>query len=249
MNTALSLLFPVINVIVTGAFASVVLRQYGRRHKLYQLYWSIALSMAFIATAAYVVMVAAQPTSAAGITLFRVYYIFGAAIMPSWLGLGSIALVAKPRVTRICFVALLVLSVVAAALIIFAGIDLRQLSHIAGTPGAGILQPAAGAWLFMLITLNSLGLLAVAGVAIYSGWRLLARRGTTNLLWGNTLILAGAVLNGLAGATARLGIENIFWLVMSVGWIVFFVGVLFASRPQHRAAAATTPAQQAAQRS
>ncbi len=250
MNTALSLLFPAINVIVTGVFASVVLRQYARRHKLYQLYWSAALLMAFGATLAYVVLIAVQPSSTAGIALFRVYYILGASLMPSWLGLGSIALVAKPRMTRICFAVLLVLSVVAAVLIAITGVDLHQLSRIAGTPGAGILQPQAGAWLYMIIILNSLGVLAVVGVAVYSGWKLLARQGTTNLLWGNILILAGDLINAAAGSSARLGIENIFWLIMSVGWVVFFVGVLFASKPQRRSVTTPTPEKvQAAQRS
>jgi len=235
MNNPLSLLFPAINVAVTGAFAGVVLRQYLQRHKLYQLYWSIALLMAFAATLAYVLMIAVQPTSTAGIILFRLYYIFGASLMPSWLGLGSMALVSSPAVTRNCFVTLCWLSAVAVVLVGVAGIDLHQLSQIEGTPGAGILQPQNGPWLFALIILNSLGVLAVVGVAVYSGWKLIARQGPSNLLWGNILILAGDLINAAAGSGARLGIENIFWLIMTVGWVVFFIGVVFASRPHRRA--------------
>src|SRR5258708_19613541 len=99
MNEVLSLLFPILNVIVTGVFAAVVLRQYLRRHRTYQLYWAIALIMAFIATATYVCMTIAQPTSAVGVLFFRLYYILGAALMPSWLGLGIIALVPTPPFT------------------------------------------------------------------------------------------------------------------------------------------------------
>ncbi len=235
MNNPLSLLFPAINVAVTGVFAGVVLRQYLQRHKHYQLYWSIALLMAFAATLAYVLMIVVQPTSTAGIILFRVYYIFGASLMPSWLGLGSMALVSKPAVTRYSFITLCWLSAIAAVLVGVAGIDLHQLSLIEGTPGAGILQPQNGPWLFALIILNSLGVLAVAGVAVYSGWKLIARQGPSNLLWGNILILAGDLINAAAGSGARLGVENIFWLIMTVGWVVFFIGVVFASRRPHRA--------------
>ncbi|HVB62224.1 MAG: hypothetical protein WCD86_20525 [Ktedonobacteraceae bacterium] len=230
MNNPLSLLFPAINVVVTGAFAAVILRQYFQRHKLYQLYWSIALLMAFAATLGYVLMIVVQPTSTAGIILFRVYYIFGASLMPSWLGLGSMALVSKPAVTRYSFITLCWLSAVAIVLVGIAGIDMRQLSQVAGTPGAGILQPQNGAWLFVLIILNSLGVLAVVGVAIYSGWKLIARQGPGNLLWGNVLILAGDLINAAAGSGARLGVENIFWLIMTVGWVVFFMGVILVSR-------------------
>lgn len=235
MNNPMLLIPAVINVLVTGLFAGVVLRQYLRRHRVYQLYWSIALSMAFLATLAYVLMLLVQPTSVAGTVFFRVYYIFGAELMPSWLGLGSIALVASQRATRICAFALSILSILAAILILIATINMQKLGQIAGTPGTGILQ--TGPWLIATITLNSLGVIAVAGVAIYSGWKLLRRQTSVagfrpvNLLWANVLILAGTLLIAVAGTLARFfGVESTFWLVMAAGWIVFFVGVLLTSR-------------------
>src|SRR3989440_13093707 len=185
-------------------------------------------------------MILVPPTSDTGLLFFRLYYILGAALMPSWLGLGSIALVARARITRICLVALCVLSALAALLISMAGIDRQQLGHIAGTPGAGILQPQLGAWLITIIVLNTLGVLAVVGVAIYSGWKLIQRQGTSSLLWANVLILAGDLINAAAGTTARLGVKNIFWLVMTLGWIVFFIGVLLAS---HRRSYTVSPKQ------
>src|SRR5947209_3227396 len=241
MSNLSLLLYPIINVIVTGLFAGVVLRQYVQRQRVYQLYWGIALFMAFVATLAYVCMILVQPTSGAGTLFFRLYYILGAALMPSWLGLGSIALVANSRITRICLVVLCVLSVLAALLISMAGVDKQQLSKIVGTPGTGILQPEIGAWLITIIVLNTLGVLAVVGVAIYSGWKLMIRQGTSYLLWGNVLILAGDLINAAAGTTARLGVKNIFWLVMTLGWIVFFIGVMLASHPRRHAAPAKPP--------
>ncbi len=170
MDNLFLLLYPGINVIVTGLFAGIVLRQYVQRHRLYQLYWGIALSMAFAATLAYVFMIVVQPASDTGVLFFRLYYILGAALMP-----------------------------------------------------------------FTIIVLNTLGVLAVVGVAIYSGWKLIQRQGTSSLLWANVLILAGDLINAAAGTTARLGVKNIFWLVMTFGWIVFFIGVLLASRPRRHA--------------
>lgn len=235
MNNLILLLYPGINILVTGLFAGVVLRQYAQRHRMYQLYWGIALFMAFVATLAYTSMILVQPTSNIGVLFFRLYYILGAALMPSWLGLGSIALVARANITRICLVVLCVLSLLAALLISIAGIDMQQLSQIAGTPGAGILQPQLGAWLITIIVMNTLGVLAVVGVAIYSAWKLIQRQGTSSLLWANVLILGGDLINATAGTTARLGVKNIFWLVMTLGWIVFFIGVLLASSPRRHA--------------
>jgi hypothetical protein len=237
---------PVVNVIVTGLFAGTILRQYLRRHRAYQLYWSIALSMAVLATLAYVFMIVAQPASSAGVLLFRVYYILGAALMPSWLGLGSLALVSKERITRICLVALCLLSVLAAVFILMAQVNLQKLSQIAGTPGTGILQ--SGLWLVTIIVLNTLGVIAVVGVAVYSGWKVVRRQTsvagirTMNLLWANVLILAGDLLNAAAGTLARfLQVESTFWLIMAVGWFVFFYGVMLTSRRSTTAPSSTTP--------
>jgi hypothetical protein len=234
-NNSILLLFAIVNVVVTGLFAGMVLRQYMRRRRTSQLYWSIALTMAFLATLAYVFMVIVGPTSSTGMLFFRVYYILGAALVPAWLGLGSIALVASPRITRICLIALSALSILAIVLVSTATINISNLNHIAGTPGTGILEP--GAWLATIIVLNTLGVLAVVGVAVYSGWKLVRRQSsvggiqTSNLLWANVLILAGDLLNAAAGSLARFfGLESSFWLVMAFGWIMFFAGVLLASR-------------------
>ena len=190
--------------------------------------------MAFLATLAYVSMIVVQPTSDIGVLFFRTYYILGI-LVPAWLGLGSIALVTSARITRISLITLCILSVLAGVLILLATIDLPKLSHVIGTPGTGILKP--GVWLVMVIVLNSLGVVAVVGVAIYSGWKLVNRQPnvaglrTMDLLWANVLILAGDLINGAAGTLARfLGIESVFWVIMALGWIVFFIGVLLASR-------------------
>ncbi|HVB73127.1 MAG TPA: hypothetical protein VNE38_06175 [Ktedonobacteraceae bacterium] len=234
-NTIL-LIFAIVNVVVTGLFASAVLNQFVQRRRIYQLYWMIALLMAFFATLSYVFMIIVGPTSGAGIVFFRAYYILGAALAPSWLGLGSIALVTGARVTRICLAVVSILSVITAVIIAISPLDIHALSQVAGTPGTGILQNQA-AWLPLTITLNSLGVLAVVGVAIYSGWKLLRRQSSVagfhpgNLLLANVLILIGDLLNAAAGTTARaFGLSGSFWLVMTAGWIVFFSGVMLASK-------------------
>lgn len=244
MSSDILFVYPIINVILTGLFAGVVLRQYLRRHRTYQFFWAIALFMAFFATLAYVAMILVHPTSDLGVLFFRIYYILGGALIAAWLGLGSIALVTSARFTRICLVVLCVLSALAVLLIAFATVDRGQLSQIAGTPGTGILQPAVGPWLITIIILNTLGAVAVAGVAIYSAWQVKRRQGSGTLFGANMLIMAGALIIALAGTTARLGVKNVFWLVMALGWIVFFIGVLLASRARHPVAPVKQEGQQ-----
>jgi len=252
MNNLLALLPPAINVIVTGLLTGVILRQYINRHRIYQLYWSIALCMAFLATLAYICLLLVQPTSNVGIICFRIYYTLGATVMPSWLGLGSVALVSNRYITRICFTVLCILSIRAAFLVFTARINMEKLSHIAGTAGAGTLQP--GEWLTATIILNSLGITAVAGIAVYSGWKLMRRQTsmaglrTSTILWANIFIFAGAILNGTAGSLARfMGLENMFWLIMALGWIVLFIGILLASK-RPRAIQSSSEAEQEAAR-
>jgi hypothetical protein len=257
MNSTLLILPPIVNVIVTGLFAAVVLRQYIQRRRTYQLYWSVALVMAFLATLAYIGMLAAVPTSTVGLALFLVYYALGGTLMPSWLGLGSLALI-KPRFADLCFRILNVVSVVAFFAVCFGALNLdtQKLSTVAGTPGTGVLR--FGLWTIFTIVLNSLGIIVVAGVALYSGWKLLGERvhldahfhlsfiqfhiyksqpsatrdnGTLHILWANVLIFIGSILDATAGSLARFfGVESTFWLVMAVGWIILFLGVLLASR-------------------
>ena len=233
-NTLL-LIFAIINVIVLGIFAGTILRQYLQRRREAQLYWSLALLMAFFATLAYIFLVIGTPTSEMGKFYFRLYYVLGAALTPAWLGLGSIALVTGKRTARTCLFLLSLLSLLAVVTISEASMNLGALAKVAGGPGTGILEPAA--WLPTLIVLNTAGVVAIAGVAIYSGWKLLRRQSsvaglqTRNLLWANVLIFGGALCNGAAGTLARLvGLSSGFWLIMALGWVIFYLGVLMTGR-------------------
>ena len=239
-------IFAIINVAVVGIFAATILRQYLRRRREAQLYWSLALFMAFFATLGYIFLVLGTPTSDLGKFYFHLYYVLGAALTPAWLGLGSIALVTGKRTARTCLFVLCLLSLLAVVTISEAPLNPDVLAHIAGTPGTGILQPAA--WLPTLIVLNTAGVVAIVGVAIYSGWQLLRRRTnvagveTKNLLWANVLILSGALCNGAAGTLARaFGISSGFWLIMALGWIIFYLGVLMASQRKRRLAQSVEP--------
>jgi hypothetical protein len=246
MNNALIFIPPIVNVIVTGLFAGVILRQYIQRRRQHQLYWSLALAMAFLAYLSYICMLIVQPTSMAGTFFFRIYYLFGASVMPAWLGLGSLALAGWKRLTRILVGIVSFLSFIAIAFIFDATINKQMLAGIAGTPGTGILQ--RGPWLITTIVLNTFGAIAVAGVALYSGWKLKQRQTsiagthTGTILWANASIFVGVLLIALAGTLAGIfGVESTFWLFMALGWIILFGGALLASR---RSRASTSIVQQ-----
>ncbi len=227
--------FAIINLLVVAIFTGTILRQYVRRRRESQLYWTLALLMALVATLAYILMVISTPTSQTGVFYFRLYYTLGAALTPAWLGLGSLALVVGKRLVRTCCFLLCGASLLAVVTISEARINVSALSKIAGSPGTGVLEP--GPWLVTLIILNTLGVVLLAGVAVYSGWQLVRRQASVagfhpgNLLWANVLILAGSLCNGAAGTLARVfALNSSFWLIMALGWIIFYLGVLLTSK-------------------
>ena len=123
-----------------------------------------------------------------------------------------------------------------------ANIDPTTFARFNGGPGTGILT--TGPWLPFTIVLNTFGVVAVVGVAIYSGFRLTQKRGSARLLGANALIAAGDLVIGLAGSMARTGHPELFWVTMFAGWIVIFAGFLLtqpAASPKPSLAAQLSP--------
>ncbi|MBV8085805.1 MAG: hypothetical protein JO247_13430, partial [Chloroflexi bacterium] len=86
------MLYPLAVAVISALFAGTVLNQFATRRHAHQLIWTVALGMSAVASAAYVLALPPNASAAA----FRTYYALGAVLMPAWLGLGSIFLVA-PR--------------------------------------------------------------------------------------------------------------------------------------------------------
>lgn len=221
------MIYPTLVAAVSAAFAGVVLCQYAERRRPYQLVWGLALLMSTLASTAYV---AALPPSSNGIA-FRIYYTLGGALMPAWLGLGSILLVAPKRAGEWASSGLMAASALAAGAVFAAPIAAANLANLDGGPGAGVLEP--GSWLPLTIVLNTLGVAAVVGVALYSAVAVIRRRGSGQMLLANVLIAAGDLIVGIAGSLARTGHPELFWITMLLGWIVIFGGFLLTlgSRP------------------
>jgi hypothetical protein len=211
-------IYPLAVAMLSSAFCAAVLCQYLQRRRPYQLVWSLALLMSALASAAY--LLALPPTSSE--TGFRLYYALGALLMPAWLGLGSIFLVAPRRAAEITLAALVNIGALGAGAVFAAPIDRAGLAQLNGGPGTGVLE--AGAWLPITIVLNTFGVAAVVGVAIYSGLQLARRKGSRQLLLATVLIAAGDLVVGIAGSMARTGLPGLFWATMFAGWIVIFAG-------------------------
>lgn len=224
--------------LVTVAFSGVVGRQWAARHRPYQGAWLAALLMAAVASASYVLFLLLGRQA----VFFRLYYLFGAALNVAYLGLGSLYLATRRPLPWLLPV-LLLASALTAVLIFQAPVNQAELATATGA-GTGVL--IAGAWLVMLILLNSFGTVCLVGVAIYSAFTTWRRHGPPERARANVIIAVGALTIAAAGTLARFSGAGGFWVTMLVGWCIMFGGFLLtnhAARPVSAPAPAGQPVQ------
>ncbi|MCL4507893.1 MAG: hypothetical protein M1296_00040 [Chloroflexi bacterium] len=203
-------------------FSVLVWHDWVYRHRPHQLYWAVALTMACVASASYCLfLLTGRP-----IFLFRLYYLFGAALNVSFLGLGSIALFSR-RPLRALAGVLVGLSLITALSLFTASYSPSSLLHASGA-GTNVFVP--GGWLILLIVNNTFGTVCLVGIAALTGWRGIRHPKSRGLAISQITIAAGALVVAAAGTTARLFSASGFWVVMLLGWSVLFTGFLLANR-------------------
>ena len=243
-NTALA----AASTIVAVAFGLSTLDRWLRRRRPHELAWSIA--MALFAIAALALWWAESRGWSNG--SFRVFFAFGAIVNVPWLGLGTIYLLAGPRVGHATMRALLVFSGFAVGVVLTA-------------PIKGLIDPTTlptGSQHFdplpriLAAVGSSIPALVIFGGAAWSAWRVL--RGNTpaltsaatrnvrsarRLALGNILIAAGAAILSASGTfSGRLGADRSFAITLLAGIVVLFVGFLVASNATHSSSATRTAA-------
>lgn len=233
--------FPLAAAAISVLFSVALLRRFGRRRRLAELAWGVALAQYAVASLA----VAAGVGGGWDPTLYRIFWLFGALLNVPWLALGSIALLGN----KVASMAALVLVAVGSvwALVAVGGGDLdrvaletRQIpkgsdvwcSNAAFTPSC---DPARS--LARLYSLPSFAIVAL--IAVLSGRRRRGVRPPPERVRANWIIAAGVTLNAIGGfALVSKGRGGPFSIVLAVSVTVMFAGFVLASRqPQ----AETTP--------
>ncbi len=235
--------YPIIVLVVSGAFFLAILRQYIQRRRPYQLAWALSLATAVGGSLAYVIFLAHDKSELA----FRLYYVFGALLTAPLLGLGSILLIARGGEARArarwMAAAVAVVGVIGAIVLLTDPINHYVLRQLDGGPGTNPDVYTANAGKVFVIALNIFGAVAVVGVAIYSAWQLYKRHGSRRLVTANVVIAVGTYIISQAGGMARTGHgAGLFWLTMTIGWVVLFGGFLLTFTLQRESAAPVSPA-------
>lgn len=211
---------------VATVFAQATAVRWSRSRAPHQAAWTVSLAMFALASAA---LATGAGTGWDGGT-FRVFYCLGAILTVPWLALGTICLLGRPSTGRRIRAALLVLSGLAAGVMLATPIDppidptggipvgkehLTVLPRILAAAGSGI------------------GALVVFAGAAWSALRFARRRqtpGAGRLCAGNVLIALGVlVLSGGGTIQGVVGHDEAFALTLAVGIVVIYAGFVVAS--------------------
>jgi len=138
------------------------------------------------------------------------------------LGVGSAYLLPDPRWARLLLGITVACALVAGVGLAALPLDRGALANLDLGPGAGVVTAAPV--IASVIIANTLGTIAVVGVALRSLLAAVFRARPWTLVWGNGLIAAGTLIIAAAGSLARLGHGVGFWGTMTIGWIVLYGG-------------------------
>lgn len=217
MNVAI----PLITAVVSLLFAATVLEQYLERRRAYQLVWTAGLLLYSMAS----LMGSLREVYGTSEPVFRTWYFTGAMLVPAYLGMGTIYLVAGRRLAHGTMTALAVLTVAAASLVYLLPLE-QPLSNLpAGEPltGRGFVPPAGRV---VAVFMNISGTLAFVGGALYTAWRYGRRRAMGYRVLATALIAAGGLIAAAGGALEAVGLPEPHALALLVGVVVIYAGFL-----------------------
>ena len=206
----------VLATVVSAVFALVVLRQYLRQRKPYQLMWAIGLFLFAIAAGAG----ALARGGGVNATEYRVFYLFGAILNVAWLGLGTVYLLAGRRWASVALAAVGLLSVVAAFAVFAAPVDVAAAADSGrGFQDAPLPRILAGIG-------SGVGSVVLIGGALWSAWVFLQRRRNGRRAVANIVIAVGVLIVAVGGTATFTGASGVLELTNLVGISVMFAGFL-----------------------
>jgi hypothetical protein len=223
----MALAISTIDVIVSAVFTVLVARQWLSSRKTHQLLWTVALfvwTLAVLAETASAIRGRWDPMS------YRIYYAFGALMVASWLGAGTLFLVAPRRLAVGFFFVTALLSLAGSALILTHPIDPAQLAQ---TDALGFVEVKVFPFIpvrILIVISNILGTLAFTGGALYSVWRFVRQGLPRQPMIGVLLIGLGGLVAASAHSIGVLGRPNLFRASELTAVVLIFGGYLLSTR-------------------
>lgn len=212
-------LFPLLAALVSLLFAAMVLDQYRRRRKPFQLVWTAGLLWYALSTGAESLGYAGGWSDG----LYRLWYVSGAFFVAAYLGMGTVYLLAPRRLAHGVMAVLALASLYAAFRVAGAAVDPAQLPAT-GEVASGRALPADVRVLTPIF--NVFGAGALIGGALASAWAFWRRGGRRQRVLSNALIAAGAFAPSLTGTLSRFATADLMPLGELLGVLIIFAGFL-----------------------
>lgn len=233
-------ILPFFSTAIMLGFTIYVLERFAVRRQMHFLFWGIGLAMFGIGSFAEAYLALAWSRA-----IFISWYLFGAILNPSWLGMGTLYLLVRRRWVHFAAGLLILASLASTALMLSIPIQADKFSL--GTPISmqykAIIPPDS----FKLILIPTIifgvvGLVLLVGGALYSAFLFWRKRVLPNRVIGNVLIAVGALSVASASELTGLGYGQYLYLGELAAAILMFVGFRFAARPQPEEAPTGVPA-------
>ena len=217
---------PIIAAVISLAFTVIIVRDALRSPRPDKVSWVIAFAIFAVAAGAEVVGDVASWTP----LLARVYYLTGAVLVTLFLGLGQLYLLFGRRIARFAPGLTLLVVVIAASLVCNAPVDAARLAtdHWRAIDRSPLL-------ITVVAVSNAFGVVALLGGSLYSAWQFWRTRTRPHRMIGCLLIAAGTLVIASKGYLERLGVSVSdfgFYLLLTVGAAIIFVGYLETRRPE-----------------
>ena len=230
---SIKLILPMISAFIMLVFVILVLKRYVKRRDPHYLYWGIGLAMWDISSFAGSYLMLAWNR-----WVFLVWYLFGAALNAAWIGHGTVSLLYVRQRVRPLTILLVLGSLIACALMIQVIPSLQVSQFTTDVPISEqyrfIMPSATGGATIRLLTplFNTYGLTTIVGGALWSSYLFWRNREMPNLVIGNILIAAGALVMGSASLLTRLGYASLLYLGEILAASLMFAGFLVNAKPQ-----------------
>ena len=221
----------ILSTIVSLSFALAVFNRYRQRGGSHLLFWTIGLVLYGLGTLTEVVMLFTFNALA-----LKIWYISGAMLTAAWLGQGSVNLLVRKRgVAKTLNIILVIVSLAAILLVLFAPVTSAAASFNPGEPVSSQYKDILvrnGIIIFLTIILNLYGTVTLVGGAIYSAFLFWRKKVMLNRMLGNILIAAGALMPAMGGSFLKAGLPDWLYLSEFLGAIVMYIGFVQATVPQ-----------------
>lgn len=206
---------PLISFIVSLIFAITILDQFFARRKPYQLLWAIGMFM-------YAIGAGTEfwtETWGFNVTIYRLWYLFGAILVAAYLAMGTIYLLAR-KYAHIIMALLAIVSIYSAIVVFTTPVDLSTLTHLSGS----VLPENVRA---LSRYLSYTATVVLLGGALYSSFIFMRKKVLPYRVSANYIIAAGVLLPAIGGGIMRaIGNYQLFYVFELLGAIVIFVGFL-----------------------